>query len=135
MTASILSLLPGSLAADANDPDYQGLYRYIPAEEFADKIKEFGPRPMQAFEFQTIDYRTGKDNPTSYRFDMGPVSAPSPSGYTRVTKRDVFSWEKGWGWTSEAAEEFAYSGPQSVSGDKKRDYEVVLLEMERRAFD
>jgi len=135
IAVSCFSLSPPSFAEERVDADYQGLYRYIPAEEFSDKVKELGPRPMRAFEFQKIDHPTGKDNPRSYRFDMGPASASSPSGYTRVTKNDVFSWEKGWGWTSEAAEEFAYSGPQSVSGDKKRDYEVVLLEMERRAFN
>ncbi len=60
-----------------DDPDYRSFYRLVPKEEFQTQRNEtFKNRRGEPFEFETIDYPTGRENPRSYRFDMGPTDSP-----------------------------------------------------------
>jgi len=119
-----------------SDPDYGTLYNHVPRDEFPalrDHLNPFAQKKTP-FVFEDIDYPTGENSPTSYRFDMGPQDSPLHEGYTRVTREDVFSWEKGWGWESPPAADFAYTGPDSVSVQKRVDFELVQLERMESAF-
>jgi len=126
----------GSLPED--DLDYQSFYKYVPREKFEAARRESAPGkkgPKVPFEFLEIDYPMGDQKPRSYRFDMGPADGPVKEGYTRVTKGDVFSWEKGWGWSLEpAAGDSIYTDRSSLPIQKGVDYGVVQNQYARRAF-
>ncbi|MFC1736171.1 CARDB domain-containing protein [Candidatus Hydrogenedentota bacterium] len=126
-----------------DDLDYQAMYKHIPKEEFPAAIKSLdfmelkkkNQKQKKQFEYRTLTYPTGEENSTSYRFDMGPADAPVKKGYTKITKDDVFSWEKGFGWSmSPAADDYAYTGPDSLTHEKARDYAIVQKTFLEKAF-
>ena len=119
-----------------NDPDYDTFYNHVPRDDFPALRERFNPfqKKTKAFVFEDIDYPTGEQKPTSYRFDMGPEDSPLEEGYTRVTTGDLFSWQKGWGWESAPADDFVYQGPGSVSVQKMVDYDLVRKNRMDRAF-
>ncbi|MFC1737147.1 hypothetical protein ACFL1X_13615, partial [Candidatus Hydrogenedentota bacterium] len=119
-----------------NDLDYKSFYRRIAKDEFKATRKEaLKNRRKIPFEFEKFDYPTGEENSTSYRFDMGPVDGPLKEGWNRITKDDTFSWEKGFGWTPQAAaDDFYYANPSSQSFQKLMDYVVVTDARRREAF-
>ncbi|MFC1736798.1 CARDB domain-containing protein [Candidatus Hydrogenedentota bacterium] len=115
---------------DSSDLDYQSFFKHIPEDQFPaardmtkwikEKAREYLPKE--------IDYPTGEENARTYRFDMGPPDGPVKEGYTRITKDDLFSWEKGFGWSTErAAGDFTYSGKKSQSVQKNMDYATVQV--------
>ena len=119
-----------------DDLDYTSFYRRITKDTFKATRKEtFKNRRNIPFEFETLDYPTGEENPRSYRFDMGPADGPLKEGWNRITKDDAFSWERGFGWTPEAAaDDFHYADPSSQSFQKVMDYVVVTDTRRREAF-
>ena len=96
-----------------DDPDYKAFYRYVPKKGFPELRHRFSPyrKAEKPFEFQKTDYPTGEKNPTAYRFDMGPKDSPVAKGFTRVTREDTFTWQKGWGWEKPPESDCAYRGP------------------------
>ena len=74
-------------ASATTDPDYRAFHREVPQDRFEAAVAESaGPeaRHPQGFSFLDLDYPTGQDNPTSYRFDMGPAGAPVAPGWTGI---------------------------------------------------
>jgi len=123
-------------APAGEDIDYEMFYRHVPKEDFAAARAESAGPEAKTFEFKELDHPMGDKNPKSYRFDMGPADAPVKDGYTKVTKDDVFSWEKGWGWSLEpAADDFVYAGRGSLPTQKGFDYGIVQNQYLRRTFE
>ena len=107
---------------DSTDLDYQSFFKHIPEGQFSAARKKTARKTgkTKPFEFEQIDYPTGMENPRVYRFDMGPADGPIKQGFTPIHKDDVFSWEKGYGWSTEAAaDDFVYRG--------KKDFDEFLL--------
>ena len=120
----------------SGDPDYEAFYRTVPRGEFKASRSEFFMRKRaEAFEFPELSYPMGDDNPTHYRFDMGPAGAPVKAGYIPIARGDLFSWEKGYGWSGAPTADFAYEGQQSLSFLKWLDYATVQLRAISRAFE
>jgi len=119
-----------------DDPDYQTFFNYVPRDEFIDARLESCPVKSVAADFQypDLDYPMGDKNPTSYRFDMGPADAPVKDGWIPITKDDMFTWEKGFGWSKDKpANDYAYD--RRFQYQKGADYAVVQNHGIRRAFE
>ncbi|MFC1737035.1 hypothetical protein ACFL1X_13040, partial [Candidatus Hydrogenedentota bacterium] len=125
--------------ARTDDLDYQTFYRQIPKEKFEEARKKTDAtrrKKTKAFEFPTLAYPDGSDNPRTYRFDMGPADGPLKKGFTRITKDDGFTWEKGFGWTTSApVDDYIYEGKASFSEAKNKDYGVLQVMAMRDAFE
>jgi hypothetical protein len=121
---------------EENDPDYQTFYKYVPRDDFKDARLESCPvKPVDSdFQYPDLTYPMGDKNPESYRFDMGPADAPVKKGWTRITKDNMFTYEKGFGWSKDKpANDFAYEG--RFFYQKGADYAVVQNQGIRRAFE
>lgn len=126
-----------TLAAE-DDPDYQAFFREMPEDRFEKAVAESsGPeqRYPQGFNFLDLDYPTGQANPTSYRLDMGPVGSSVAPGWTGITKEDLFTWERGYGWSVDAPrQDFEYQGSESLDTAKIFHYGVVQNQGVRSTF-
>jgi len=120
------------------DPDYQAFYREVPRDRFESAVAvSAGPenRYRQGFNFLDLDYPTGQNNPSSYRFDMGPAGSSVAPGWTGVTQEDLFTWERGYGWSVDLPQQaFQYQGPESLDSDKVFNYGIVQNQGVRDTF-
>jgi len=133
----------GSQAANtaANDADFQKFLEYIPQDKWPAALSESGyiekrGGPRREFNYQELNYPKGDKNPTSYRFDMGPAGAPVAAGWIEIAKDDLFTWEKGYGWSVDTPENiFAYSGYEEVLQEKLYRYGIIQNQGLRRVFE
>ncbi len=124
-----------------DDSDFQKFREYIPSDrlpaaltESGYKEKKGGPKPE--FNYQELDYPKGDENPTSYRFDMGPVDAPAKAGWTKIAKGDLFTWKQGYGWSVDTPEnDFAYAGYDDLYRKKLYQYGIIQNQGLRRVFE
>jgi len=115
---------------DANDLDYQSFYKVIPEDEFpaASQFLIDKRKKVHGFQFEEIDYPYGDEHPQTYRFDMGPAGTPVQNGYTQITKDDLFTWEKGYGWSVDTPkDDFAYRNRTDFSEQKNLDYGTAQI--------
>jgi len=127
-----------NLQHSKEDLDYQAFFREVPRDQFDEAVAESaGPeaRHPQGFNFLDLDYPTGEKNATSYRFDMGPADSPVAEGWTPVTRNDLFTWEKGYGWSVDLPRgDFSYRGRQSLNEEKVFHYGIVQNQGVRSTF-
>jgi outer membrane protein assembly factor BamB len=127
-----------NLSVSKEDLDYQAFFREVPRDRFDEAVSESaGPeeRYPRGFNFLDLDYPAGEQNPTSYRFDMGPADSPIAEGWTPITRSDLFTWEKGYGWSVDLPrDDFSYRGRQSLDTDKVFHYGIVQNQGVRNTF-
>ena len=124
--------------ASHEDLDYKAFFREVPEDRFDAAVAESAgqeKRYPEGFNFLDLDYPTGADNPTSYRFDMGPADSPVAKGWTPITKNDLFTWEKGYGWSVDLPrDDFSYRGRESLNSIKVFHYGIVQNQGVRSTF-
>ncbi|MHC4352565.1 MAG: glycoside hydrolase family 2 TIM barrel-domain containing protein, partial [Planctomycetota bacterium] len=128
-----------TVSSSEDDLDYEAFFREVPRDKFDEAVAESaGPeeRYPRGFNFLDLDYPTGEENPTSYRFDMGPADSPVAEGWTPITKNDLFTWEKGYGWSVDLPrDDFSYRGRQSLNEEKVFHYGIVQNQGVRETFE
>ena len=66
---------------------------------------------------------------------MGPADSPVAEGWTPITKNDLFTWEKGYGWSVDLPrDDFSYRGRQSLNEQKVFHYGIVQNQGVRNTF-
>jgi hypothetical protein len=125
---------------DANDADFQKFFEYVPRDEWPAALSESSyierRGPQQEFQYQELNYPKGDRNTTSYRFDMGPDDALVESGYIKIAKDDLFTWEKGYGWSIDTPDnDFAYTGYDEALQEKLYRYGIIQNQGLRRVFE
>ena len=121
-----------------DDPDYQAFFREVPRDQFEKAVAESAgqeQRYPEGFNFLDLVYPTGADNPTFYRFDMGPADSQVAKGWTPITKNDLFTWEKGYGWSVDLPrDDFSYRRRESLNSAKVFHYGIVQNQGVRNTF-